>query len=148
MRAVGASERVFELLDRKPAIRFAGGLPVARENDFIVKFENVHFTYPARPEHPVLEGINLELRPGKVVALVGPSGSGKSTIAHLIEGFYEPTAGRILIDDTDLSLLDPKLLRKNIAIVSQGPTLFAQSIEDSAFGLEFLGTLLILIGVV
>jgi ABC-type multidrug transport system fused ATPase/permease subunit len=82
--------------------------------------------------HPDL---SLSLKPGKVVALVGPSGQGKSTIAHLIEGFYLPENGKVLLDGFDTKDLDPKFLRKNIAIVSQEPSLFACTIaENIAYG--------------
>jgi ABC-type multidrug transport system fused ATPase/permease subunit len=74
---------------------------------------------------------------GEVVALVGPSGGGKSTIIKLLERFYLPSAGRVLVDGRDLGLYDPKWLRRHIALVSQEPVLFARSIRDNiVYGLE------------
>jgi ABC-type multidrug transport system fused ATPase/permease subunit len=81
--------------------------------------------------------LNLELKSGQVLALVGQSGGGKSTIAHLIEGFYRPTAGKILLDGQDMASLDPRHLRRLVGIVNQEPTLFACSIADNiAYGTE------------
>ena len=80
MKAVGASERVFELLDRKPLVRHEGGLSLAHNSAFHIRFENVQFAYPSRPDVTVLDGLNLDLSPGKVVALVGPSGTCVSVV--------------------------------------------------------------------
>jgi ATP-binding cassette subfamily B protein len=130
MKALGSAERVFEILDRPPLIASAGGLTPALSRGQ-VKFESVHFAYPARPGLPVLQGIDLSLAEGEVVALVGPSGAGKSTIAALLARFYDPTAGRILLDGTDLRELDPQWLRRQIGTVSQEPTLFGSSVADN-----------------
>lgn len=74
---------------------------------------------------------------GEVVALVGPSGGGKSTIIKLLERFYLPSAGRVLVDGCDLGLYDPQWLRRHVALVSQEPVLFARSIRDNiVYGLE------------
>jgi ABC-type multidrug transport system fused ATPase/permease subunit len=89
--------------------------------------ENVYFSYPARPDIDVLTGINLTLKPGKVVALVGPSGGGKTTIVSLLEMFYYPKKGRILLDDHDISTLEPKFVRGSIGLVSQEPSLFGMA---------------------
>lgn len=81
--------------------------------------------------------MNLELQSGQVLALVGQSGGGKSTIAHLIEGFYRPTSGKILLDDQDVADMDPRQLRRLVGIVNQEPTLFACSIADNiAYGTD------------
>ncbi|HXN56512.1 MAG TPA: ABC transporter transmembrane domain-containing protein, partial [Myxococcales bacterium] len=130
MKALGSAERVFEILDRPPLIAPAGGLMPARPRGR-VQFETVHFSYPARPDLPVLQGIDLSLAEGEVVALVGPSGAGKSTIAALLARFYDPTAGRILLDGKDLRELDPQWLRRQIGTVSQEPTLFGSSVADN-----------------
>jgi ATP-binding cassette subfamily B protein len=130
MKALGSAERVFEILDRPPLIAPAGGLMPAQPRGR-VQFESVHFAYPARPGVPVLQGIDLSLAEGEVVALVGPSGAGKSTIAALLARFYDPTAGRILLDGKDLRELDPQWLRRQIGTVSQEPTLFGSSIADN-----------------
>jgi ATP-binding cassette subfamily B protein len=129
MRASGAADRVFELLDREPAIASGGQrLPEVRGH---VEFRDVRFAYPTRPDVPVLQGLNLELRPGEVVAVVGPSGAGKSTLASLLSRFYDPQGGAVLLDGHPLTSLDPDWLRRNIAMVAQEPQLFSCSIADN-----------------
>jgi len=130
MKAVGSSRRIFFLLDRKPQVQFSGGRKDVKVTGRI-NFHNVSFSYPSRPEEIVLQGFNLDLEPGKVVALVGHSGGGKTTIAKLLAGFYYPTSGEITVDGIDVHSLDPSYWRKNIGIVNQEPTLFAISIKDN-----------------
>lgn len=89
-----------------------------------VTFNNVHFSYPARPHISVLHGLNLSIRPGSFCALVGPSGAGKSTIIALIEKFYFPTSGSIEIDGTNTSKIDSAAFRDDIALVPQESVLF------------------------
>ncbi|NMO22639.1 ATP-binding cassette domain-containing protein [Pyxidicoccus fallax] len=129
MRASGAADRVFELLDREPAIA-AGGvqLPEVRGH---LEFRDVHFAYPTRSDVPVLQGVNLELLPGEVVAVVGPSGAGKSTLASLLSRFYDPQGGAVLLDGHPLTTLDPDWLRRNVAMVAQEPQLFSCSVADN-----------------
>ena len=76
MKALGASERVFELTDRKPLVRYKGGYTAPGAITGSIELSNVDFEYPSRPDQPVLRSLNLSLRPGQVVALVGPSGAG------------------------------------------------------------------------
>ncbi len=129
MRASGAADRVFELLDRKPSIASGGqSLPEVKGH---VEFRDVHFAYPTRTDVPVLQGVNLELRPGEVVAVVGPSGAGKSTLASLLSRFYDPQGGAVLLDGHPLTSLDPEWLRRNIGMVAQEPQLFSCSIADN-----------------
>ncbi|HLL01892.1 MAG TPA: ABC transporter transmembrane domain-containing protein [Myxococcaceae bacterium] len=130
MRASGASERVFELMDRSPAIPTTGGERLSSTQGR-VELHSVHFTYPTRPNLPVLQGIDLTIQPGEVVAIVGPSGAGKSTIAGLLGRLYDPQAGRILLDGKDLKELDPEWLRQQIGVVAQEPLLFSSSISDN-----------------
>jgi len=130
MKAVGSSRRIFFLLDRKPLVRFIDGRTDIKITGRI-RFENVSFSYPSRPEDTVLREFNLELEPGKVVALVGHSGGGKTTVAKLLAGFYYPTSGQITVDGIDIHSLEPSYWRKHIGIVSQEPTLFAISIKDN-----------------
>ncbi|XP_067128038.1 uncharacterized protein [Centruroides vittatus] len=130
MQAVGASFRIFELLDRRPIIPVKGGRTLISPEGK-VELKDVYFTYPSRPECPVLNGISLTLIPDKVIALVGPSGGGKSTIATLIERFYDPDSGAVLFDDEDIRELDPINLRQQIARVEQEPVLFACSIYEN-----------------
>jgi ATP-binding cassette subfamily B protein len=129
MRAAGAAERVFELLDRRPEMPLAGGS--TPEIEGVVRFSGVTFAYPSRPDVRVLDELDLELQPGKVVAVVGPSGAGKSTIASLLGRFYDPTAGSISLDGHDLRTLDPSWLRRQIGTVAQEPLLFSTSVADN-----------------
>jgi ATP-binding cassette subfamily B protein len=94
-------------------------------------FEDVCFSYPTRPEVEVLSGIDLDIAPGEVVALVGASGGGKSTVAALVGRLYDPTTGRILFDEHDLRDLDPAWLRAQIGVVPQDPVLFSASVEEN-----------------
>jgi ATP-binding cassette subfamily B protein len=96
-----------------------------------ITFDAVRFTYPTRPDVEVLSGLDLEIAPGEVVALVGASGAGKSTVAALVGRLYDPTAGRILLDGRDLRELDPAWLRSRIGVVPQEPVLFGASVEDN-----------------
>ena len=104
----------------------------------IIDFQNVHFTYPSRPGVSVLKGFNISIKSGQTLALVGPSGSGKSTIISLMERFYDPTAGCILLDAVDLHDLNISWLRRQISLVSQEPILFDMSIGDNIrYGAHF-----------
>ncbi len=102
-------------------------------------FEGVHFSYSTFEEEvKVLRGLTLSVQVGKSLALVGPSGSGKSTVFHLVEKFYKPTSGAILLDDNDIKNLKDSWLRQQIAIVSQEPVLFNMSIADNIrYGANF-----------
>ncbi len=132
MRAIGASERVFELLDATESLELQG----ADESDLprpdgAIRFDNVGFEYPSRPDVAVLRDFNLSIEPGEVVALVGPSGAGKSTVASLIYRFYDPSSGRITLDGRDLTSMPPRALREHIGAVMQEPVLFAASVEEN-----------------
>jgi ATP-binding cassette subfamily B (MDR/TAP) protein 1 len=100
-----------------------------------IVFENVSFSYPTRADAPVLRDVNLELRSGDCVAIVGPSGSGKSTIACLLQRLYEPSGGSIKLDDHNLSEVDVRWLRDHVAVVSQSANLFDATVaENIAYG--------------
>ncbi|RUS83770.1 hypothetical protein EGW08_008476, partial [Elysia chlorotica] len=137
MQAVGASVRIFTLLDRKPDV-FVPPNPLKLQTlSGEIEFKDVKFTYPSRPDSQVLKGVTFEVEKGQMVALVGPSGGGKSTIVSLIERFYDPNEGSIRMDGCDLKLLDLAWFRQKVATVSQEPTLFACSIRDNiAYGRE------------
>jgi ATP-binding cassette subfamily B protein len=136
MRASGAAERIFELLGRAPAIPASGGVELSRVEGRI-ELSQIAFSYPTRPDAPVLREVDLSIRPGEVVALVGPSGAGKSTIAALLLRLYDPTAGRILLDGRDLKSLSPEWLRRQIGVVAQEPLLFSSSVaENIRYGRE------------
>src|SRR5262249_31628633 len=96
-----------------------------------VDFEGVGFAYPTRKDARVLAGVDLSIRPGEVVALVGPSGAGKTTIAALLTRLYDPDAGRLLVDGRDLRELSPEGLRRRIGVVAQEPILFSCSIAEN-----------------
>lgn len=130
MSATGAARRIFELLDRVPAIPLTGGAELARV-DGRVTFAGVRFAYPSRPDIEVLKGLDLELAPGEIVALVGPSGGGKSTIASLIPRFYDVTGGCVRIDGRDVRELDGTRLREVFGIVAQDPVLVSTTIAEN-----------------
>lgn len=97
-----------------------------------VRFENVTFAYPSRPDQIILRNFNLTLKPGQTVALVGASGSGKSTVASLLERFYEPIEGKITLDEQPLSSLSPYWLRAEvIGFIEQQPILFGTTIFEN-----------------
>jgi ATP-binding cassette subfamily B (MDR/TAP) protein 1 len=96
-----------------------------------IEFRNVCFHYPTRQEIEVFRDFSLRIEAGKTVALVGASGGGKSTVVSLLERFYDPTAGSILLDGVDLRELNVKWLRQQIGLVSQEPKLFEMSIRDN-----------------
>ncbi len=129
MKAVGASERVFELRDRIPGV--ASGTKRLEEVRGAVQLRGVSFRYPARPDMPVLTEVSLDLHPGQVVALVGPSGGGKSTVASLLSRFYDPDEGSITLDGQPYRELEPNWLREQVGMVSQEPVLFATSILEN-----------------
>jgi ABC-type multidrug transport system fused ATPase/permease subunit len=147
-RMLGASQRVRELLRKEPeptGPRSTGGSPVKDTGEppvlrvlrlrGEVRFDDVHFRYPSRPEVPVLRGVTLTAQAGQRVALVGPSGAGKSTIVSLILRFYEPESGRILIDGQDARSYDLHALRSQMALVPQDVILFGGTIgENIAYG--------------
>jgi ABC transporter fused permease/ATP-binding protein len=130
MKASGAAERIFALIDRAPAMPLtAGEQPVNLEGR--LAFEGVTFAYPTRKDLPVLQSIDLALRPGEVVALVGPSGAGKSTIAQLLLRLYDPAHGKVRLDGQDLTSVSPQWLRRHVGVVAQEPQLFSCSVADN-----------------
>ncbi|KAK9321030.1 P-loop containing nucleoside triphosphate hydrolase protein [Lipomyces orientalis] len=96
-----------------------------------IEFRDVHFRYPTRPEVPVLKGLNLTVKKGQYAALVGMSGCGKSTTIALVESFYRPLAGQVLIDGHDVSRLEINSYRSHLAMVQQEPVLYAGSVRDN-----------------
>lgn len=135
-RAAGAMERLSELLQASPAIRAPANpehLPGKARGR--IRFENIAFRYPSRPHSLALDDFSLDIRPGETVAIVGPSGAGKSTSFQLLLRFYEAASGRILIDDKEISRLDPLELRKQIGLVPQETVLFGESaLENIRYG--------------
>lgn len=96
-----------------------------------IEFRDVHFRYPTRPEQPVLRGLNLTVKPGQYVALVGASGCGKSTTIALMERFYDPLVGAIFVDGKEISKLNINDYRSYLALVSQEPTLYQGTVRDN-----------------
>ena len=135
-RAAGATERLMELLDTRPALTVAPppmNLPSRVRG--AIRFDEVVFAYPSRPESNALGPVSFTIDPGERVALVGPSGAGKSTVFALILRFYDPLSGRILIDGADIRHCEPRDLRRAIALVPQEPVIFAASVaENVRFG--------------
>ncbi len=158
-RAQAAGQRIFEILDTEPEVKdLPGARPLGRVRGEVV-FENVSFSYGGPPvawlaragegtggrrtpadggtrrEAPVVHDINLRVRPGETVALLGATGSGKSTLVNLIPRFYDPTAGRVLVDGTDVREVTLGSLRRQIGVVLQDTFLFSASIrENIAYG--------------
>ncbi|MEL6516469.1 MAG: ABC transporter transmembrane domain-containing protein [Pseudomonadota bacterium] len=131
-RAAGATERLAELLSaddtvQDPATPVVLQTPVAGR----VSFEDVRFTYPARPDVAALENARFDIAPGETVALVGPSGAGKSTVIQLLLRFYDPDAGRICLDGQDIRGLERMAFRQHIALVPQDPVIFAASAREN-----------------
>uniref|UniRef100_A0A1A9VCX6 Mitochondrial potassium channel ATP-binding subunit n=1 Tax=Glossina austeni TaxID=7395 RepID=A0A1A9VCX6_GLOAU len=133
IRGMTAGSRIFEYLQIEPKVELLRGYEIPPERLYgEIRFENVYFSYPTRPDHVVLKNFSLILKPGETVALVGASGSGKSTIAALMERFYEPTAGNIKIDGYKLADISPQWLRSNaIGFIEQQPVLFATTILEN-----------------
>lgn len=136
LRAAGATERLIELLEAEPEIRAPDApQPLPWPAEGRVAFDAVTFRYPSRPDTSALDGLSLSVAPGETVALVGPSGAGKTTVFQLLLRFYDPAAGRVLVDGVDARAADPTDLRRRIALVSQDPVIFAASaMENIRYG--------------
>lgn len=123
--------RIFKTIHRVPKIHADDerGLMCKIKGD--VELRDVSFSYPARPEHPVFDCLSLRLQVGTVTALVGRSGSGKSTVISLLQRFYDPDSGQVMLDGVDLRLLKLNWLRAHIGLVSQEPALFTGTIREN-----------------
>ena len=128
--ALGASRRIFELLDEHPDIHDSPNAVVLPPSKGAICFEDVSFAYEVEEAH-VLHNIDLEIFPGEVLALVGPSGAGKTTLFNLIPRFYDPTSGCVLIDGLDLSSLTLDSLRSQIGLVPQETQLFSGTVREN-----------------
>jgi subfamily B ATP-binding cassette protein MsbA len=131
-KGLAAAEVVFSLIDREEE-KDTGTRTLGKVTGRL-EFREVSLTYPGQ-NHPALENVSLDIRPGETVALVGASGSGKSTLVNLIPRFYDPTAGQILLDGHDIASLKLANLRSNIALVSQEVVLFNDTVAANiAYG--------------
>ncbi|KAI3888355.1 hypothetical protein MKX03_003107 [Papaver bracteatum] len=128
-----ASYKIFQVIKRKPLIDISDTNGIILENiKGDVSLDEIYFSYPTRPDVEVLSGFSLSVPSGTTSALVGQSGSGKSTVINLVERFYDPQMGRVLIDGVNLKELQLKWVRENvIGLVSQEPTLFATTIKEN-----------------
>lgn len=146
IKSSGAGDKVFELLDRKIPEPGTGNLSIIRsrssdtstQEDQIhteelvdIRLSDVHFSYPSRPEQKILNGLSLDIKAGKTVALVGGSGCGKSTVICLLQRFYDPDCGQIFVNNKDLRTIDLKKHRTRIGVVTQDPVLFTGTIFDN-----------------
>jgi ABC-type multidrug transport system fused ATPase/permease subunit len=128
-RAVASGARVFEVLDREPRLTSPSGAPPLPEGGGRVELQGVTFAYEGG--EPVLRDVDLQVEPGRTVALVGGTGSGKTSLVMLIPRLYDVTAGRVLVDGVDVHTVDPQSLRKEIALVSEDAFLFSASLRDN-----------------
>ena len=135
-RAAGATERLVELLQAQDTVTEPENpLDLSQPLRGEIIFDDVHFRYPARPDRLSLSQINLTIKPGETVALVGPSGAGKTTIIQLILRFYDPTSGQVRLDGVNLCDLRRDVFRNVVALVPQDPVVFAASaLENIRFG--------------
>ena len=127
-----AAYNIYEIIERKTKIPLEdpnGIVPESIEGE--LSFENVHFSYPSRPDTKVLNGVSFVVPKGKKVALVGETGCGKSTTIQMMERYYDPTSGTVKVDGKDLKSYNLRALRKFIGYVGQEPVLFAMSIREN-----------------
>ncbi|KAG9471740.1 antigen peptide transporter 2 [Eleutherodactylus coqui] len=136
--SAGAASKVFQYLDREPQVSISGSLcPYNLLGNF--EFKNVTFSYPSRPDIPALQNVSFCLPPGSITALVGASGSGKTTCVALLERFYEPQCGEILLDGRPLADYNHQYLHRKVALVAQDPVLFAGTVKENiSYGLRDL----------
>ncbi|OEL15026.1 ABC transporter B family member 11 [Dichanthelium oligosanthes] len=127
-----AAYKMFATIYRKPEIDVHDKSGLVLEN-FMgdVELRDVHFSYPTRPEQSIFSGFSIAIRTGTTMALVGESGSGKSTVISLVERFYDPQSGEVLLDGVNLKLLNLSWIRQKIGLVSQEPILFTTTIRKN-----------------
>ena len=136
-RAASAGERMFEILDSESPVCEKDNPKIMSRRKGKVVFENVSFSYDGNQGSPVLDNINIEAKPGEVIALLGAPGSGKSTLVNLLPRFYDVTSGKVLLDGDDIRDFDLKSLRENIGMVQQDVFLFTTTLrENICYGME------------
>ena len=136
----GAAYRMFRTIERQPNIDIYDTAGIVLEDiKGDVELTDVYFSYPTRSEHLVFDGFSLRVPSGTTMALVGESGCGKSTVINLVERFYDPQAGQVLVDGVDIRRMNLGWIRGKIGLVSQEPVLFSTTIrENIAYGMENL----------
>lgn len=135
MRGIGAGTRVFEVIDRTPAIPYDSGLAVPPERRGVVRFEGINFEYPSRKGVEILKDFNMEIAVGESIAIVGESGGGKSSIQSLLLRYYDPVKGKVTFDGQDIREFSVTSWRSIIGVVPQDPVLFTGTIATNiAFG--------------
>lgn len=135
MRGIGAGTRIFQLLDRTPAIPHNVGIDVSSTRRGPVRFEGVQFEYPSRKGVEILKDFNLEVGVGESVAIVGKSGSGKSSIHSILLRYYDPLKGKVIFDGQDIREFSTSSWRQIIGVVPQDPVLFTGTIASNiAYG--------------
>ncbi|KAH8297255.1 hypothetical protein KR044_008793 [Drosophila immigrans] len=130
--ALGAARNLFRIIDRESQIDPMS--EVGSKPDSItgrLRFEDIHFRYPSRPDIEILKGLTVDVEPGQTVAFVGASGCGKSTVIQLMQRFYDPEQGQVRLDGRDLRSLNVAWLRAQIGVVGQEPVLFATTIGEN-----------------
>jgi len=130
-RAAGAMERLAELLTASNRLEVTPQPAPFPDGPVGLELRGISFAYPSRCDQPVLRGLSFVVEPGQTVALVGPSGGGKSTVFKLIQRFYDPDSGQVLIDGRDIREFDPVDLRDSLGLVAQDITLFSGSAADN-----------------
>lgn len=132
-KTIGASERIIEIIETEDELEAQLKNPALSKDPVVgfIEFDNVRFAYPSRPEVEVLQGLNLTIKPGQKIALVGQSGAGKSTIVQLLMRYYQIKEGGIRLDGKSIENIDIQHLRHNIGIVPQEVLLFGGSIEEN-----------------
>lgn len=134
-KGIYSCKKIMNLINRTPIIRNPERISELIWNDGTVNYDRVSFAYPNRPNSKVLKGLDLNIKQGKTIALVGASGCGKSTLIQLLQRFYDPNDGRVALDETNIKDITLKALRSNFGIVSQEPVLFDKTIaENIAYG--------------
>lgn len=128
---VTSAERVYELLDTQSILQEIPDARTLTVKDGKVDFEHIDFAYPDEPDVEVLHDLNLHVKPGQMIALVGPTGAGKTTIVNLLSRFYDPTSGTVLIDDQDISQVTLSSLRSNVGVMTQDSFLFSGTIREN-----------------
>jgi ATP-binding cassette, subfamily B, bacterial len=131
LRAIGASDRIIQILNEESEVELKATEGKKLNIEGNITYKNVQFSYPTRDDIEVLKGINLEIKAGQKIALVGTSGGGKSTIVQLLQRFYNHTGGEILIDGNDIQSYDITDFRKNLGIVPQEVILFGGTIREN-----------------